>query len=540
MKNTSKVLSSMLTNLSRGLSRQAIGSCSQWAEKYRMMAQPFPGLWKFKYHPWLRDMHDSKADRNVGQKSAQVGYTETLLNWTFYNIDISQRSVLYILPTDKNAGEFTSTRFDPALESSPHLSRLFNNVQNVKLKRAGSANLYIRGSRVKNNLKSAPVARVACDEVDEMTVENLPSAWERMMGQPDQQAWLISTPTVDNFGINAYYKQSSRQHYFFRCPHHGGFIELSHKDSFDFEAARLFCPKCKKTLGQEEKLEAMRNSGEWISQVNDMDNRGWYLNQLYSYTVLPKHLKASWEDAKVDPAAEQELYNSKFGVPYVVEGARVTDANIKNAIGEYKSTVNINTNKIRTMGIDVGKYCHYEICEWDILGVSSSDINVMARPRVLRADKVLTFDELDELIKGYLPTHTVIDAMPETRKSQELCDRFPGLVTKCFYSETVKTRGTERNEEKDQVTVNRTMWLDLSLGRFMQGRIKIPADISEEYKSHLKALVKRYDKDATGNTISRYINAGADHFGHARNYSEIALSLALGVDGNKTEKGIWK
>jgi len=528
----------IFNTLAKGLNRQAIGSCSQWAEKYRMMGQPYPGLWTFKYHPWLRDMHDSKAERNIGQKSAQVGYTETLLNWTFYNIDIEQKSVLYVLPTDNNAGEFTSTRFDPALEISPHLDNLFSNVQNVKLKRAGTANLYIRGSRVKNNLKSAPVARVACDEVDEMTVDNLPSAWERMMGQPDQSSWLISTPTVEDFGINYYYKMSSQQHYFFRCPHCSQFIELS-IECFDFTIARLFCPKCKKTLGQDEKLEAMRRSGEWVSKINDLDNRGWYLNQFYSYTVQPRHLKAAYDNAKTDPAAEQELYNSKFGIPFVVEGARVSDSHIKKAIGNYQSTVSINASKIRTMGIDVGKYCHYEICEWDILG-NSQDINVTARPRVLRADKVLTFEELDLLIKEYLPSHTVIDALPETRKAQELCDRFAGLVTKCFYSESIKTRGTERVDEKDQVTVNRTMWLDLSLGRFQQERITLPADISEEYKKHLKSLVKRYDKDALGNTIARYIHTGADHFGHARNYSEIALSLALGVSATNGESGVYR
>jgi len=534
----SNMQNEFIKRISLGLKRQSIAKCSDWSCRYRIMGKPFPGRWTFKYHPWLRDMHDSKAEINIGQKSAQVGYTETLLNWTFYNIDIEQNSVLYILPSNDNAGEFTSTRFDPALEASPHLKTLFTNVKNIKLKRAGTASLYIRGSRVKNNLKSVPVGRVACDEVDEMVVDNLPSAWERMSGHTDKQRWLISTPTVEDFGINSYFTVSNEQHYFFKCPHCGKFIELLPKENMDFTRGILFCHLCKTPLNKEEKLQAMRDTGEWVAQ-NDSEVFGWYLNQLYSFTVTPQELKIAYDRAKVDPAAEQELYNSKFGLPHVVEGARVTDSNIKEALGNYQSSVNINPEKIRTMGIDVGKFLHFEICEWDIIGSSvSSDVHILARPRVLRADKVEHFEDIDMLVKEYLPTHTVIDAMPERRKSKELCDRFPGMVTMCYYSETSKHREINQNADEKTITVNRTMWLDLSLGRFMQQRIKLPGDISEEYKKHLMNLVKRYDKDAMGNTVARYINTGDDHFGHARNYCELALSLAVGQGENSVETGI--
>ena len=69
-----------------GLKRKSIISPSKWAEEYRKMGQPYPGPWRFKFHPWLREMHDSKCPHNVGQKSAQMGYTETVLNIVFFYI----------------------------------------------------------------------------------------------------------------------------------------------------------------------------------------------------------------------------------------------------------------------------------------------------------------------------------------------------------------------------------------------------------------------------------------------------------------------
>ena len=96
----------------------------------------------FFFHPWLKDMHNSEAELNVGMKAAQVGFTETVLNVAFYNIDIKNRDVLYILPArTPDASDFSSARFDSALESSEHLEQLFSDRKNIGHKRAGSRNL---------------------------------------------------------------------------------------------------------------------------------------------------------------------------------------------------------------------------------------------------------------------------------------------------------------------------------------------------------------------------------------------------------------
>jgi len=82
-------------------------------------------------------------------------------------------------------------------------------------------------------------------------------------------------------------------------------------------------------------------------------------------------------------------------------------------------------------------------------------------------------------------------------------------------------------------TVDRTGWLDATLGRFHTQRILLPRDISREYREHIKSLVRTYEKDETGNPKARYIETSADHFAHAQNYAEIALPLAAAYVTNR-------
>src|SRR4051812_443704 len=130
-----------------GLLRKSVTKPSDWAGKYRIMAADFPGPWSPKHYPWQVGMLDSKAEHNCGQKCAQVGYTETMLNVCFYAMDTENTDCLYVLPNKTpDAKDFSASRFDSALELSPYLRKMFSDVKNVGHKRAGSANLYVRGS----------------------------------------------------------------------------------------------------------------------------------------------------------------------------------------------------------------------------------------------------------------------------------------------------------------------------------------------------------------------------------------------------------
>lgn len=541
--------------IASGLKRKSLTSCSRWSKACRVMGRPYPGPWSFTHHPWLEAMHDSEAELNIGQKSAQMGYTEWALNRTFYMIDAKGVDCLYVLPAQTpDASDFSAARFDPALEMSPHLMNLFSDVQNVGHKRAGSSNLYVRGSKSRSGLKSIPTGFIVLDEVDEMDQDNIPLAMERAAGQVEKQVLAISTPTIPKYGINKMFLDTTMEHYFFKCPGCSKFTELTFPHCLEItgedvndpnvEKSFLKCKECKHRLEHAQKPTWLAG-GQWIPEFTQRTGRGFHVNQMYSCTVSPVALAKSFLKAQRDPAEEQEFFNSKLGLPHVVEGAGVTDADIIARTGEYKKYRSYDRTGLITMGVDVGRWLHCWIDLWDVPGgVDSADLNVQSRCKTLADPKVQSFEELDKLIRDFGINAVVIDANPERRKAYEFAMRFFGMVKMCFYGNAVNGKQIHVAADgapEPTITVDRTSWLDLSLGRFRTpDMIHLPVDLSLEAKTHLKSLVRIYEKDALGQPVGRYVKGSDDdHYAHARNYSEIALPFAMSLANPTNISGVY-
>ena len=554
-----KFLAQLREGIAAGLKRKTLTKCSRWAENCVIMDGSFPGPIGWNHYPWLKDMHDAESEWVIGQKSAQMGYSVGAMNRTFYHMDVHHRSCLYLLPTKvPDATDFSSTRFDPQLELSPHLAKMFSNVKNVGTKRAGSATLYIRGANSRSGLKSIPVAFIVFDEYDEMPQENIPLAVERTSGQLYKQFWAISTPTVPDHGINLLFQDSTQEHFFFRCPMCQKFIQLIYPDSLvvcgtsksdpDIAKTHIICTECKGILRHEGKEEFLRG-GQWVPLGNnDLDYRGFYINQMYSPTIEPVRLARAYFDMQRDPSAEQEFYNSKMGLPHIVDGARVDDGMIDEAISKSKRHKNDKAppGRLIMMGVDVGKWLHVEIAQYHVQKMGN-DINVMSDCEVLFVDEVLKFEQLDNLMKQWGVLQCVIDHMPERRKAYEFACRFWGHVKLCQFGRSMSGKMIEVKPGSDAhtVTVDRTSWLDLALGRFHNKSITLPIDVGQMYRDHIKSPVRIYKKDAYGNPIGDYISVSKnskaiedsknakDHFAFARLYCEIALPLGACLMSNQ-------
>lgn len=526
--------------IATGLDRKSVTTCSKWAESYRMMSSANGSSpWVFDDFPWTREMHNCEDELAVGQKAAQMGFTEMCLNRCFYCIDIEGKSALYVLPSEGDASDFSTSRFDPALELSPHLQTMFSDVKNIGHKRAGGCSLFVRGSRSKSKLKSLPVAQMFFDEVDEMNQANITLAFERMSGQVERQAWMISTPTIEGKGINAYYANSTQEHYFFTCPRCGKLTELIFPECIEITAedpndpnikeTYIKCKECNGKIEHEEKRSIFKN-GQWVPEHSNRITRGFHVNQLYSCRLEPWHIAQLWLKAQTNPTDEQEFYNSKMGVTHAVEGAQLTENDIDACIGNFRKVNQAPNNAFTTMGIDVGSWIHYEIDQYYFSeGQATHDINLLTKCKVLKEGKVKTFEELDELMRAFRVIHCVIDHQPDTRKALEFANRFNGRVHLCIYGTGIASKNIRLHAENEhKVTVDRTSWLDVSLGRFRNGTISLPVDISQEYKTHLTAPVRIYKRDQNDNPYGMYENTKDDHAAHARNYAEIALQIGAG------------
>lgn len=534
--------------IANGLRRKSIVSCSRWAEKCRVMGKPFPGPYNFKYFPWAKEMHDCNAEKWVGKKAAQLGFTEVALNRTFFTIDIKRIDCMYLLPSQTpDASQFSAGRFAPALELSPYLSDLFNDTDNVGHKRAGSTNLYVRGTRSRAQLKTVPIGLLVFDELDEMTQKNLSLAEERQGGQTEHQQIRISTPTTKGRGIDLEFQESDQRHFYFPCPACSRWTELTQEclvitadGLHDPRIADSYiqCKECKAKLPHETKHEWLAKN-EWRPQIANGSWVGFHVNGLYSSANArsPEKIATKVFKAKEDESEEQELYNSIWGEVHEVKGARVTDANIADCKRSYLLRPSIQSGNLITMGVDQGKQLHYEVTLWIPINNPnpSTDLNKNYKAKVIDVGGLPDFEDLDLLMKRWQVRGCVIDANPEKRAALDFANRFPGFVYLCFYAEGVKSRNINIWANEPTISVDRTAWLDLSLGRFKSNGILLPSDITEEYQSHIKAQVRKPEKDKHGNPTARYVTGErvADHLAHARNYSEIALQFA--VSGTKNQ-----
>lgn len=547
----SSLLDRMVQRLQANLSRAAIQSCSAWAQAYRIMGKPFPGPYSFLTHPWSKEMHDSKAEDNVGMKAAQMGFTETVLNIAFYNIDILKQDVLYLLPNAKpDAANFSATRFDVALSLSKHLGDMFSDVQNVGLKRAGAASLFLRGTQSESGVKNVSTPFIVMDEFEEMNKANLALVNERASGQKEGtiQVWKISTPSVFNDGIHKEFIGSTQNHFNFKCPGCSKFIEMTYplnieivgEDETDPRVHESFykCHLCGKRLDHETKKDwlSLENGSIWVPSFTNKNAVGWQIPQMYSMTMPAGKFAIAHFKAQKDPGEEQQLWNSKMGLPHEVKGARVTDEEMSSCASEYMMVEGASSG-YNTMGVDQGKFLDVTISTWDLPDQYVEDINSAAKKRPLkfiRLEGIDAFEQLDRLMYLYNIRHCVCDANPERRNADRFASRFPGRVSLCFYGNNVKGKTINHNVAANTITVDRTSWLDQSLGRFRNKSAKLPLDTPKIVKDHMKNQVRIYELDKNGNNVARYKSTGDDHFGHSWNYDEIALPMSLGVGITQT------
>ncbi len=542
-----------------GMKNSTLTDCFRWANRRRIIKNIVTAeseTYSDKYHPWVREMHNSWAPFNYAMKGAQTGVTEVGINRAFYIIDKMKRDVLYVLPTNKVAVDFSKARFGSALAMSPYIASMFTDTNSVGLKMAGANTLYIRGSRGDSNLVSVPVSELILDELDRMEQSQIELALTRLDGQLHKHVWGISTPTIPDFGIHKYFNGSTQEHFVFPCPCCGRKIELIWPDSVQIcgehatdircNESYLKCTECKGRIEHHEKPNFLaKASWESFAPNANPDVRGFYINQLYSFTKTPGELVSHYWNGVGDEAAEIEFWNSRVGKPFIGDGARIDDTMLANAIGQHskqdpRPSGNKNRKRIITLGIDRGRWNYAEVTEWFMEG--GFDMNANATCKVLFEHKFLDehFDmTVDAMMREWQILGCVLDADPGPMEARRFARRFPGYVWLCRYRKGPTAKQIQITEDEDgapMATVDRSHWLSSSLGRFKTDptRIILPRDVSEEYKTHMKALTSTYQKDDDGNPRLIFVKQGdADHFAHARTYSEIALPLCAARETNR-------
>jgi hypothetical protein len=518
---------------------------SVWAERYRFIdGRPFT----FEGREFMIGPHDVKADAIALMTAAQIGKTNLCMNWLFHDAIYEGKSAFYMFPTEATAYNFSQTKFNTAVRTSPRLSSFFTDVNKVGLKKAGDVEFFIRGSHETGDspdsaqrdskLLSVTAPNIAIDEIDRCKKGSVKTVLQRRKGMEEKKVIYVSTPTVPGYGIEKVYRKSDQRVFPVKCPACGErqvmdfpanveWRESEKDETTRWDSARYRCSKasCHAPWTWEMFRDMVREAsrgpeGGWISQESNKELIGFgRLSQLYSPTVRPREIAKEWEEAQGNETDIAIFWRYTMGRAYAADTDRMTLQLLERCRGDYPMA---QTSPGAFMGVDVGRP-HWV---WVAEALQGAD----GLSKVIWCGDVTSMSRVEEMFAQYHVRGAVFDAAPERELVQQFAERHPGKVFQAFYPPVSALRKhLSWNEGDFTVSIHRTFILDAVMGRIRTRKVSFPADVKSKHLKHFLNVVRMTEKDANGNPVAKWIDDGPDHLFHAAAYCEAAMKKFGGV-----------
>jgi phage terminase large subunit GpA-like protein len=275
----------------------------------------------------------------VVMKSAQVGYTECLLNVLGYYISQDPSPILLVNPTLEMSEVFSKTRLAPMLRDSPCLQGLVADPRSrdsgntLLSKNFPGGVLALAGANSPAGLASRPIRIVLCDEVDRFPASAGPEgdpvnlAIKRSATFQNRKIIIGSTPTIKGLSrIEQAYEASDRRRYYVPCPHCRHYHPLQwanlHFDAHHPENAAMACPECGGLIEEKHKTGLLAR-GEWRSEQPGVQGMaGFHLNELYSPWRRWADVVRDFLAAKAHPETLKTWINTSLGETWEEESEK--------------------------------------------------------------------------------------------------------------------------------------------------------------------------------------------------------------------------
>jgi hypothetical protein len=523
---------------------------SEWAVKNfkspRDDYQPF----SFKDHEFQIEILDTQEQDVSTQKPAQVGLSTLAILYALTFCALTRYKKLgYVLPSSKFSNEFSATRVDPLLKTSPALMQMLKqgDMDNVATRKIGTSFLMMKGTSVGASAVSVDFDALVFDEVDLCDQTILGQFTSRLQHSELKLTRSFSTPTVSGYGINKSYQQSSQAHraifclscntwqiitnFFQSCrvPTIHGFQDVNEIDienvsqilSILKEDPYLVCPHCDKKLTFENLNEPKHR--KWVHSYEDRDHKGFQVR----FWDVPKYNTV--RDVLVSMqrfASKADWVNFRIGVPY---DSVDTSLQVGIRSGHYHENFQDILSRDVFIGADLGKRNTHIVVGVPVRGSDSRIVlQVVAfwRVNIEKLPNNSLAEYLTKLIRTTRAVRLVLDAMPNYETSLRLHSSSLTQGVSFGAEYTSAKSGTSLdiyrfNEQSGVVKIARTLSFDALSRATKIGNIRFPAytiDRKEDdlLESHLATIKKVQDKWVSTST--------EDHYAHALNYLYAAYS----------------
>ena len=288
-----------------------------------------------KVFPYAEDPLNDLVDPTINKVTlcwgSQSSKTTTMYAGIAYLLSEFPKDTLWIMPSADNARNFSKGRWLPFIDDCAPLkaqcpvSVSTGRVDTDKITNMRqeflSCTLTFAGAGSENNVKSAPVAYLVLDEIDEIDPDIRLAALERIKGRREYKIIQTSTPKEESGGIWEEYLYGDQRKYFMPCPYCEEDIEFTwrQKDKdgnlrysigfdesakfedggYDFEkiyaTAYYRCPCCDGEILDAHKSTMIKN-GEWRATNHNAppNHRSYHLNSLYAPAMTFAALMVNW------------------------------------------------------------------------------------------------------------------------------------------------------------------------------------------------------------------------------------------------------
>lgn len=336
---------------------------SEWADNNRQLvtaSSAEPGQWRTDRVPYMREIMDFLSEHAPGREGAlmaasQVGKSECLLNAVGYTIDHSPCPMMYVMPTVQVAKRLSKQRVQPMIDATPALhakvlpARSRDSGNTTESKEFPGGMLLISGANSASALKSAPIRRAMCDEIDEYPDDlddqgsSLDLVRRRMSTFKRRKLLSVSTPTVKGASaIEALFESGTKERYHVPCPHCGVHQQLVIDNLMPNGA--YACQHCGALAYEALHKTDMLAGGRWVAEHPERPVRSWQISGLYS----PIGLGDTWveiaimrDEARSNPAKAKVFTNTVLGEAYEGESEHLEHSDLKKLreVGWYCRTI---------------------------------------------------------------------------------------------------------------------------------------------------------------------------------------------------------
>lgn len=477
-------------------------------------------------------------------KAAQTRFTVTFLTRSLHWVTQRGWHHLYLLPLKTGAIPFVQARIDPIIDSNEFLADQFQSVDNRLHKQSKAAiNLYIRGTNIKSELQEIPVDVEVWDERDRM-IEQLPDetdpleeARHRMDGSSVRKLTMLSTPTVDGFGIYAddAWGASDQHRWHVPCSACGRFQVLNFEDNVKLGDSQfdsvIECAHCSHEFQDQERI-GLNAKGRWEPDNPDGRIRGYHISQFNSPTQPLEEILKAWFAGQTEIRKLKSFYNQNLGLPYTAPGDKITPAVLDKCRRRGYSMGGIPNSSV-FVGIDIGTLIHVVSLHLD-----SSERKMLWDIRLFRE-----WDQVDRYLSDLVSFNAVIDAHPEKRAARDLSIKYHGKVWLGFsddrdQNETIADYNVLKLGEAGKVRIDRNMALDQVSDDFLKGRVILPPEARElgepmprkQYSGfyhQFNQMVRIERENTKAQIVARWVkNRSPDHWHHAFMFARVACLRA--------------